>query len=74
MDSKAISLAWAEVWDVPIPAISGDLGEVDSGLRPIVVKETQFDSFSDLGEYRKVGRSTVKLGAERVALASEYLH
>ena len=74
MDSEAISLACADVWQIPIPAESRDLREFDSGLVSIIVKETQFDSFRDLGEDREIGPGTVKLGAEWVALTSEGLH
>ena len=68
VDSETITLAWADVWQIPMPAESGDLGESDSGLIPIVVEETQIDLFGDLGENGKIGSSAVKLGAEWIVL------
>ena len=74
VDSEAISLACADVWQIPMPAESRDLREFDSGLVSIIVKETQFDSLRDLGEDREIGPGTVKLCAEWVALTYEGLH
>ena len=68
VDSETIPLAWADVRQIPMPAESGDLGEYDSGLIPIVIEETQLDLLGDFGENGKIGSSAVKLGAEWIAL------
>ena len=68
VDSETIPLAWADVRQIPMPAESGDLGESDSDLTPIVIEEAQIDLLGDLGENGKIGSSAVKLGAEWIAL------
>ena len=74
VDTVAVTLAGAHLWDIDVPHVGIDLRHGDAHFVEVVVQEAQCHRRRDRGVDREVRSGSVKGGTQGVGLARSRFH